>query len=131
MALGVPTRTTDKVALANDISPNRQNEQLEEWLDKLAKHENCPATGIIDSNGERSYGDFCYQKTTFVNLVTKYRAEYNLLPYAEEVEIPNWIADNEFQRELTKIVIAEESSKTVTGMWYTTIEKKGLGLPAN
>ena len=129
----VKSYTKDIIASPmGNSTPKEANPELEYWLDKLGEMENCPTTGMVDSNGKKSYGKFCFQKDTFLGTVKKYREEYNLLPYAEEQEFFNWIADEQFQRELVKIIIKEE--KDLVGgkprysyHWYTTIWKRGLG----
>ena len=111
----------DKSSTSRYFTPSQK-----EWLDELSQYENCPTIGMVDSNGKKSYGDYCYQEDTFIRLVKKYREKYELIPYAEDQEIFNFISDNSFQRKLTEIVLLEESDKTITNMWFTTIKIKGL-----
>jgi hypothetical protein len=93
-----------------------------EWVDEIAKYENC-GSGIIDTNGRKSFGDLCFQETTFRTYVKK----YNLLPQCEEAEIMNWITDGDFQRELAYRMIDEDIENW--RHWYTTVAIKKVGLP--
>ena len=66
---------------------------MNQWLDKLQEHENCPSEGIIDSNGKRSYGLFCFQAATF--------ARYSKIFGLPTVPIYDPIA----QRDLTILIL--------------------------
>jgi len=81
-----------------------QKDELDLWLDELAKKENCPIEGIIDRNHKMSFGKFCFQFDTFKIYVRK----YNLLPNTEDQELYNWISDNEFQRKLARMMLEED-----------------------
>jgi len=74
---------------------------LDHWIEELADVENCGQEGIIDVNGERSYGDLCFQEKTFRHFVEK----FSQLRNAEEAEIMNFISDSEFQRKLARKMI--------------------------
>ena len=122
-----------KTPLEGNSTPLRRSSVKIDWLDKLGEMENCPTTGLLDSNGKKSYGKYCFQKDTFIEAVNKYREEYDLLPYAEEAEFGNWLSDEKFQRKLVEIIVLEEQD-LIKGLprysykWYTTIHKRGLGL---
>ena len=49
----------------------QSQEQLNEWVEQLAKKENC-GKGIIDTNGKRSAGDLCFQDATFKHFSEKH-----------------------------------------------------------
>lgn len=114
------------------------HDELAIWLTKLHKGENCPPTGLIDSNGLRSSSIFCYQNSTFIGFVKL----YNLLPGAEDKEILNFIGDSDFQWKLTRIVF-EDNPKNWRHWECTVLGKKsekcaklgikhdGIGLPPN
>ena len=99
---------------------------LEAWLDKLVTYENCPPEGIIDSNGFRSYGAYCYQQATFADFMSRFAQI--CMPYAEENEWLNNLSDYHTQRCLTKNIILAD--KNAYEHWLTsTVIKKGLGKP--
>jgi hypothetical protein len=101
---------------------------LEKWIDKLGAHENCPPEGIIDSNGLRSYGRYCYQEGTFIMFVKIYRKKgYELLPQAEDSELLNMIGDDHFTKELTYIVFKENPGDWTH--WRNSVKK--IGVPPN
>ena len=102
-----------------------ESPELKEWLDSLGKMENCPSTGMIDSNNKKSYSLFCFQEDTFVHFVERYDMLPNLKE--EEQEIMNWISDPSFQREVVKKMIAENPKNALH--WRTSVVKKKLGLP--
>ena len=95
---------------------------LDRWLVKLSKNENCPIEGIIDSNGLRSYGKFCYQLDTFKRYIRK----HNLLPYTPDDELLNMISDEDLQWRLTKMMILDDYNNWKH--WRNVVEKK-IGLP--
>ena len=105
---------------------NANNEALERWLDKLITYENCPIDGIVDTNGYKSYGPFCYQRATYLDFMSKYGQI--CMPYAEEGEWLNNLSDHHTQRCLTKNVILVD--KNAYKHWFTsTVIREGLGLP--
>lgn len=108
----------------------------QKWVDDLIKYEcwkilpdgtlGCPNNyKRLDDNDAYSYGCHQYQWNTFRNLVKKYK----LLPHAEEHEYMNMIYDCEFQKVVTRVAIDNESKAVIKGMWWTTIVKRGYGLP--
>ncbi len=99
-----------------------QNEPLEAYLDELAYCEsrNTDDVKIVDSNGYYSYGRYQYQLATWNYYIDK----YDLLPHAEEAEYKNWIFDGDFQRLVTKTVLAAEPSAWRN--WYTCGNAIGL-----
>lgn len=100
-----------------------QHDTLTIWLSKLAQHENCPPQGIIDSNNLRSSGIFCYQDSTFIQFVKKYK----LMPQAEDKEILNMIGDISFQEKLTRMVFEDNPANWVH--WYNSVTYGGFGKP--
>lgn len=94
------------------VEPN--NAKLEKWLDFVL-----PALEKAESGGnplaenwedakitsEPSIGCYQFQPKTFI----AYTKTYNLLPYAEDKEILNYIYDCEYQRELTKMILIMET----------------------
>jgi hypothetical protein len=85
---------------------------LAHWLNLLGKNENCPENGIIDSNGLRSYGQYCFQLATFTR-------------YSKKFGLAGQITDNDFQRTLVIKILQEPAGWQ---NWYTTITQK-IGLP--
>ncbi len=81
------------------------------WLANLQTHENCPAEGIIDSNGLRSYGPFCYQAATFA----RYMKIFGLPPAS--------VSDPATQRELTIRIL--ETYPGGWSNWATSVAKIG------
>jgi len=96
------------------------NSELIEWIKKLGENENCPTDGLIDTNGLRSYGRFCYQEQTFKTFVRK----YNLLPNAEETEYMNFIGDEDVQMALTILVFRDSLSNWTH--WQNTVLRIGM-----
>lgn len=90
------------------------------WLDRLHMAENCPPEGIIDSNGLRSYGPFCYQAGTFIAFIR----DLNMMPLAEDAEVFNEIADPALQRELTWRIL--EKYPSYWSHWLNSVAKIGL-----
>jgi hypothetical protein len=80
------------------------------WLDSLQLHENCPANGIIDSNGLKSYGPYCFQLDTF----NRYEAKYH---------ISGPITDSATQRKLAILILQEPDGWR---NWITSVGKIGL-----
>ena len=105
------------------IRIEQPKDELDIWLDKLSKMENCPAEGILDTNKKMSYGCLCYQKTTFF----VYTKLYNLLPEAEDQEYMNMIGDCDFQKVLARKMI-EDNYNSWTH-WWISVVKRGLGKP--
>lgn len=101
---------------------------MEMWLDALQSHENCPLDGIVDSNGLRSFGAFCYQMNTFIPKMQDYRSE--LAPDAEDDELLNFL-DSESERRLTRVILRDHPEEY--WRWCTTVrgtkKRKGIGLP--
>jgi hypothetical protein len=86
--------------------------ELAIWLDSLRIHENCPTTGVIDSNALKSYGPYCFQLDTF----DRYEAKYH---------ISGPISDLPTQRRLVLLILHEPEGWR---NWYTTVTRK-IGLP--
>jgi hypothetical protein len=85
---------------------------LDHWINLLGQDENCPPQGIIDSNGLRSYGRYCFQQDTFNR-------------YSTQFDMSGSITDNQFQRSLVILIIQQPSGWK---NWYTTVTKK-IGQP--
>ncbi len=96
---------------------------LDKWLIKLAApgNEHCPANGVMDS-GSKSYGALCFKLDTF----QRYVRRYELLPYAEDAELMNWIGDADFQHQLAKRMILEDYGNW--RHWKNTVVNK-IGYP--
>lgn len=75
---------------------------------------------MVDSNGQLSYGRFCYQAGTFIVFVKK----FNLMPGAEDAEIMNMIGDEAFERSLT--VLEFRHDPRAWWHWQTTVGKIGM-----
>jgi hypothetical protein len=87
-----------------------KKDALDEWNDNLGRHEGCIAkiidgklVGTMDS-GSYSYGILCFKKQTFIGYVK----QFNLLPYSTDEEIMNWIGDNQFQKNLARLMILDD-----------------------
>ncbi len=98
-----------------------QTHNMDIWLDKLEKAENCPSLGIIDTNGLRSYGPLCFQERTFVN----FSLRYNVFPNSEKNELPNLMSGRTEQRKLAKIML--EKDPTAWTHWINSV--KVIGKP--
>ena len=87
---------------------------------RLGKAENCPESGIIDSNGLKSYGKLCFQEATFVS----YALAYNEFPNAEPYELPNLMTGEAEQRKLAKHMIEYDYNNWKH--WRNSVSKIGL-----
>ena len=92
------------------------------WIEQLAQHENCPITGLVDSNGVKSYGPYCFQMLTFKGYVRG----YGLLQDATDEELYNWISDKDFGRKLIKLMLNEDYENW--RHWRNTVINK-IGYP--
>jgi hypothetical protein len=99
-----------------------QNMSILKWVDQLETYESGGNENIVivDTNGRKSYGCLQFQKRTFVEQVKK----YNLLPQAEDIEIPNMIMDCDFQKRLAYEMILDNNKNY--RHWATSV-KRGLG----
>jgi len=118
---------SDSQALIPKSEDNRSGGSLTEenrivdYLDRLAKAENCPLEGIIDVNGLSSRGPFCFQKSTYLYFVKR----YEIYPYAEEQELlSNW-GDSWTQGEIVKKII-EEDKNLLAVHWVKSVKRIGL-----
>jgi hypothetical protein len=84
---------------------------MNQWLNELREHENCPPEGIIDSNGLRSYGPFCFQRATFV----RYSKIFHLPPAP--------VYDPTAQRALTILIL--ETYPEGWSNWATSVGEIG------
>lgn len=101
--------------------PDSKPTAMDLWLNKLKDHENCPAKGLIDSNGLLSYGPFCYQAGTFISFS---RSE-NMFPYAKtDDEVMNYIYNPAIQRQLTRRILTDYPSYWTH--WENSVKKIGL-----
>jgi hypothetical protein len=106
------------------VTPSEPNNHIREYLEKLGKMENCPPEGIIDANGKRSYGKYCFQRETLIEGIKK----LNLYPHAEPQELDNFLAD-EWTQEQIILSWIKENPNLLKKHFYTTVVKRGLGLP--
>lgn len=100
----------------------QKKETLDAWLDKLVAHEcpNCPKNyKRIDVNGKFSYGCLQFQLATFRSK----SAQYGI-----EISDGDAIYSCEIQREIA-VAMFNDNPKEAAGHWYTSVYKKGLGLP--
>ena len=111
-----------------DIAPTKPvSDPLGDWIDKLAKHEACPPEGIIDVNGKRSFGPFCYQTQTFLWFMSYFRKHgVDLAPHAEDRELANLISDSNIQKRLTRLIFEDNLNNWIH--WRLTVTKK-IGYP--
>lgn len=115
-----------------------QKDELDVWIDHLGRHENCVVEvkngeliGTMDS-GSYSYGIMCFKRDTFIMFVRKYK----LLPEATDDEIMNFVGDNFFTKNLTRLIILDRHAnwahwKTST-LGFTTKDGRkiiGVGYP--
>jgi hypothetical protein len=122
--IGTMSLVEDEVSAETVFEANKR--VAEEWVDGLAEKEckDCPPLfKRIDDNGKYSYSCLQYQEATFVADV-KY---YDLLPYAEDQEIMNWIYDCQFQKQLAVVTILDNPK--YASKWRTTVEDRGYGYP--
>lgn len=80
----------------------------------------------LDSNGKFSYGCLQFQLRTFISMARR----YNIASKEEtDVDIVRHIYECDYQKRIASSMFAENEVKA-SNHWYTTIYKKGLGLPS-
>ena len=63
---------SEQSSVVQEEVTDKSDEALDEWLIKLSNKENCPVHGVVDTNGERSKGKFCFQDRTYKSFSKKY-----------------------------------------------------------
>ena len=110
--------TTEAISWLNEAEDNRTPDELDLWIEKLAKTENCSPLGTPD-NGSLSYGKFCFKKSTWQEQIRK----YEMLPQAEWDELMNFIGEDELQTKLVrKMLVANPENWR---HWWTSCQKIG------
>lgn len=108
------------------IAPiERKLDKLDAWIDSLVvkESEGRSHIKILDHNDRYSYGCLQFQMETFESYIKR----YELLPHTEDSELENMIYDCDFQKLLTRKMIEEDPENW--RHWYTSVAKRGLGLP--
>jgi len=108
------------------INPTQQpiqpaKDALEQWIDKLATYEQCPAEGIIDFNHQKSYSCLCFQMPTFKQYFSKYYPEA-----AKQMEQSDWlnqISDCQLQKELAYRMIQDNYANWKHWAYSITVRK--------
>ncbi len=110
----IPSNTIAVTPLPDPIPTVQTTPAMQQWLDRLKEHEGCPPEGIIDSNGLRSYGPYCFQAATFAMFKRQFAP-------TSSAELP----DPDFQRWLTYQIVAH-----VPGGWQNWANSvKKIGKP--
>lgn len=98
------------------------------YLDELEKFE-CPNCGPrykrVDSNKKFSYGCLQFQSATWREMVRRHDPDSK---GKTDTEIHSRIYECEYQKKIAGAMFQENKVKA-SYHWYTTIYKKGLGLP--
>lgn len=113
----VPTKTG-----SGEAGPSKYA-SLDAWLEKLAYYESNHRADIkvLDVNGKYSYGCLQFQEGTF----RSYAIKHGLI--SRDTPTESVIYDCDLQKKLAKLMLAENPYNWQA--WYTTVKKKGLGLP--
>lgn len=123
--VSVPLKVSSKI---NEIKEEKRQEILREerfsqWLDKLQALEcpNCrPHFARLDSNGEYSYSCLQFQRRTFEGMARRYK-----LDAGGDADA---IYSCDLQRQIATAMF-NENARSAANHWYTSIYRKGLGLP--
>lgn len=135
LALPVQTGSQEKKdeKITNNIikeerGPSGEIPPLDLYLDNLEKFE-CPNCGPrykrVDSNGKYSYGCLQFQSATWREMVRKHDPDSKR---KDDEEIHSRIYECKYQKQIAGAMF-KENPKKASFHWYTTIYKKGLGLP--
>jgi hypothetical protein len=122
--LAIQTSTTFNQSFLSDAVAQAPSE-LDRWVDDLVQLESEGRTNlrIVDANGYYSYGCLQFQKRTF----EKYGLMYNVITNDDLPNVKKLIYDCELQKKLAKLMIEDYYGNW--RKWYTSVTKKGLGLP--
>ncbi len=103
-------------------------DSLDLYLNNLEEFE-CPNCGPrykrVDSNGKFSYGCLQFQSATWREMVRRHDPDSE---GKTDTEIHSTIYECNNQKQIAKAMF-RENPKKASYHWYTTIYKKGLGLP--
>ena len=112
----------DNVIAFSTINLEKQN-TLDSWIKKLIVFESDGRSNIkvLDHNGLHSFGCLQFQMDTF----EEFGLRYGLISPDDDTE--KLIYDCTLQKELAKRMIQENPNNW--RRWYTSVIKKGLGLP--
>lgn len=117
--------TQDENKSTVQIKKEKKEDKLDVWIDKLANIE-CQGCGpkfrILDANNRYSYSCLQFQKQTFDDNIRRFYPNIGKQWYS------NLIYSCDFQKSLAKRML-EDGGTRVAYNWYTSVFKKGLGLP--
>lgn len=106
----------------------KQKGSLDLYLDELEKLEctNCgPRFKRVDSNRKYSYGCLQFQSATWREMVRRHDPDSK---EKTDTEIHGRIYECEYQKQIAGAMFKENPQKAARH-WYTSIYKRGLGLP--
>ena len=105
------------------LSAHQEPDELNLWIEKLIQleSEGREDIKILDVNGWYSYSCLQYQMPTFES----YGAKYGFFEDGEDIS--DLIYDCDLQKRLTRAIL--ESEPEGWKLWYTSVKKRGLGLP--
>ncbi len=111
-----------------NITNNKKEGKLDIYLTNLASFE-CPNCGPnykrVDSNKRFSYGCLQFQLQTFISMSQRYHIATST---ESKIDIISHIYSCDYQKAIAKAMF-EDDPVAASYHWYTTIYKKGLGLP--
>lgn len=131
--LALPVQTGSSNIISSDQKDEKtitkeERGPLDLYLDNLEKFE-CPNCGPrykrVDSNRKYSYGCLQFQSATWREMVRRHDPDSK---GKTDTEIHSRIYECEYQKQIAGAMF-KENIKKASFHWYTTIYKKGLGLP--
>lgn len=107
------------------LSVYQSPDELDAWLRKLEflESEGNERATILDVNGMHSFGCLQFQKRTFLEFGEK----YGMLSEADRANVDRRIYDCKLQRQIARRMV--EDNPNGWEHWYTSVMKRGLGLP--
>lgn len=118
----------EQIIITKTETEEPKRDHMDVWLDRLVGYE-CPGCGPnyrrVDVNGHYSYGCLQFQEATFRSYAKRYHIFTEGEPYTSDS-----LYSCELQKRIAREMWNEMGSSYEFGRnWYTSIYKKGLGLP--
>ncbi len=131
--LALPTTTAKANYIDEDTNREKitnqtevEKDSLDLWIEDLVRYEcrDCPpGYKRMVTNKKYSYGCLQFQLRTFIYQYKKYKADLS------DIEIVKQINSCDVQKEIARAMF-EDNAKRASNHWYTSIYKRGLGLPS-
>lgn len=120
------TPNDESPATVATSTPTQSPDELDQWLSRLAFEFECVGAcrhvaeyKRLDTNSRYSYGCLQFQEATWLSFARKHGVD----PWAN-----GGIYECDNQRKVARLMF-EEDVEAAAQHWYTSIYKRGLGLP--